>query len=82
MPKLLKTRGRSRDGCGVPPEQVRVEIIRALLKLKHFDGVWYDGKYLSVRKFPDNAPLEHLSWGDAVKILEGAADSSATSPGS
>jgi hypothetical protein len=62
---------------GVPPEAKRLEIIRGLLNLKHFHGIWYNGTTLAVRRFcggmgGDGDP-EYLSWSEAQAILEAAA---------
>lgn len=42
-----------------------------LLKLRHFEGIWYNGLTIGVRRFADGAP-EYLSWSEAVRMLEEA----------
>ena len=68
--KALRKRSYSIERHGVPPEWKRVDILMRLLKARHFDGIWYNGVTLSVRKVPGIQPPEYLSWGDAVKILQ------------
>ena len=50
-------------------EQLR--IISGLLKLKHFNGIWYNQGMLSVRRFRDHfeAP-QYLPWEVAARMVE------------
>jgi hypothetical protein len=62
---------------GIPLEHKRVEIIRGLLNLKHFHGIWYNGFTLSVRRFiggTGGGDIEYLSWSEAQEMLEVAAN--------
>jgi hypothetical protein len=70
--KSLINRPYSIDKHGIPPEWKREQILLRLLKVKHFDGIWYNGLTLAVRLVPGFGPPEYLSWGAAVKILQAA----------
>jgi hypothetical protein len=72
LAKLLIKQGKARTRIGIPGEAQRIEIIRGLLNLKHFQGIWYSGQVLSVRRFADGAP-EYLSWTDAAEMIAVAA---------
>lgn len=71
MRKLLKYQAPRKGSVGIPPEGRRLEIIQALLKLKHFDGLWYNDRTLAVRKFATGTP-QYLSWKEAIGIVEAA----------
>ncbi len=62
---------------GLPPEARRIEIIRELLELRHFHGIWYNGRTLSVRRFVGGhgwgSEIEYFSWAEAIELLEAAA---------
>ncbi len=70
-------RGPVPKRCGMPPEAKRLEIIRNLLALRHFHGIWYNGSTLSVRRFVGGhgwgGDIEYFSWAEAVELLEAAA---------
>ncbi len=67
--KSLINRPYSIEKHGLPPEWKREQIALRLLKVKHFDGIWYNGLTLAVRRVPGQGAPEYLAWGDAVKVL-------------
>jgi hypothetical protein len=66
---LLIKQPRAPSRPGLPPEAKRIEILLGLLKLKRFEGIWYNGRTIGVRQFATGEP-EYLSWEDALRILE------------
>lgn len=53
-----------------PPLEEQLRIIGGLLKLKHFDGIWFNGGTLSVRLFRDHLETpKYLSWEDAAQMV-------------
>lgn len=68
MRNYLKTRTTDKRRAGIPPEAERTEIMLELLKRQHFEGIWYNGLTIGVRRFADGAP-EYLSWSEAVRML-------------
>ena len=72
MRNSFKTRTTDAKRKGIPPERTRIEILLALLKLKHFHALWYNGLTLGIRRC-HTGPPEYLSWSDAQKILERAS---------
>lgn len=70
MANLLKKRGR----IFIPSLEQQMAIISGLLKLKHFDGIWYCDGTLSVRRFRDhNETPQYLPWERARLMVEAAA---------
>lgn len=54
----------------MPSEAEQLRIVAGLLKLKHFDGIWFNGGTLSVRRFPDPMEVpEYLSWERAAQMV-------------
>jgi hypothetical protein len=57
-----------------PSEAEQRRIIGELLKLKHFDGIWYSKGTLSVRRFRDHFEEPRaLSWEEAKRMTDVAA---------
>jgi hypothetical protein len=71
MRNSLKIQPPKRGGIYIPdlPEQLR--IIGALLKMKHFDGIWCNQGTLTVRRFRDHFEVpEYLSWAEAKRMVD------------
>lgn len=54
----------------IPSLEEQLRIIGALLKMKHFDGIWCNQGTLTVRRFRDHFEVpEYLSWERAAEMV-------------
>lgn len=71
--KSLKQWPVKRGRIFTPDQDEQIKIISDLLKLKHFDGIWYNDGVLSVRRFRDPCEIpQYLPWKRAVQMIDAA----------
>ncbi len=70
MRKSLRMLPPRRGNVHTPCIEEQLRIVAALLKLKHFDGIWCNGGTLTVRRFRDHFEVpEYLSWAAAAQMV-------------
>ena len=67
----MKLQASKRGRIFRPDLREQLRIVAALLKLKHFDGIWYNDGTLTVRRFQDHMETpQYLPWEVAARMVE------------
>jgi hypothetical protein len=70
----LKIHAAKLAASKIPDLHEQLRIVAALLKMKHFDGIWCERGKLTVRRFRDHFEEPRaLSWEEARRMTDVAA---------